>query len=207
MSLETFMPVTVGARPDHGFDSPLGLLSDCHRRIERFLNVLSRVLTETGGGALDARQRHGLQSATEYFSTAAPRHTQDEEHSLFPLMRRSSDPEVAAAMARLDALEADHREAETAHTEVDQLCRCWLRVGTLTPAEAGRLGSLLRALAELYRRHIAVEDQEVFPLAGRALSAGELAAVGQEMARRRGLSVDHARASPSPTRVDQEDRL
>ena len=37
------MPVRIGGRPEHGFDEPLGLLSDCHRRIERFLGVLAAV--------------------------------------------------------------------------------------------------------------------------------------------------------------------
>ena len=38
------MPIQLGAAPEHGFDSPLGLLSDCHRRIERFLEQLLRVV-------------------------------------------------------------------------------------------------------------------------------------------------------------------
>ena len=31
------MLVKIGQPVDHGFDAPLGLLSDCHRRIEKFL--------------------------------------------------------------------------------------------------------------------------------------------------------------------------
>ena len=37
-----------------------------------------------------------------------------------------------------------------------------------------------------YARHIAIEDNEVFPLAGRVLSQDQLAQVGREMAQRRG---------------------
>jgi hypothetical protein len=44
------MPITLGAKPDHGFDHPLGLLSDCHRRIEGFLDVLVRVTDRARGG-------------------------------------------------------------------------------------------------------------------------------------------------------------
>ena len=33
-------PLQIGAAPDHDFDEPLGLLSDCHRRIEHFLDIL-----------------------------------------------------------------------------------------------------------------------------------------------------------------------
>ena len=27
--------ITLGTKPDRSFDEPLGLMSDCHRRIER----------------------------------------------------------------------------------------------------------------------------------------------------------------------------
>ena len=43
----------------------------------------------------------------------------------------------------------------------------------------------LVALERLYRRHIKVEDEEVFPAASRVLSAADLEAVGREMAGRR----------------------
>ena len=33
------MPIQIGQGADHSFDEPLGLLSDCHRRIEQFLGV------------------------------------------------------------------------------------------------------------------------------------------------------------------------
>jgi hemerythrin-like domain-containing protein len=183
------MPIKLGARPDHGFDQPLGLLSDCHRRIERFLDSMIRVLDETGGGALSQAQRDGLEKALAYFATAAPRHTADEEQSLFPRLRQSADPAVAQALAKLDALEADHREAEAGHWAVDRLCRRWLEGKSLPAPEAKRLGELLHGLREMYRRHIAVEDRELFPLAGRVLSPAELAEVGADMARRRGLEA------------------
>jgi hypothetical protein len=47
----------------------------------------------------------------------------------------------------------------------------------------------LAELREIYTHHIAVEDREVFPLAGRVLDAQQLAQVGREMAQRRGLAV------------------
>ena len=42
------MAVQLGAKPEHSFDEPLGLLSDCHRRIEKFLDVMIRVLERSG---------------------------------------------------------------------------------------------------------------------------------------------------------------
>jgi hypothetical protein len=37
------MAIQIGQRPDHDFHEPLGLLSDCHRRIEHFLRVFIAV--------------------------------------------------------------------------------------------------------------------------------------------------------------------
>jgi hemerythrin-like domain-containing protein len=181
------MPVTIGAPREHGFDEPLGLLGDCHRRIERFLDVMIRVVERAAGRALVREEREALETALRYFDMAAPRHTHDEEESLFPRMRASDDPVVRQAMARIDALEADHRQAEAMHAEAEKLCRRWLDVGPLPTADVERLKRILGELRATYARHIAVEDNEVFPLAQRVLSEDQLAQVGREMAGRRGI--------------------
>jgi hemerythrin-like domain-containing protein len=60
------------------------------------------------------------------------------------------------------------------------------------------LAALLGDLRETYRRHIALEDDEIFPLAGRALSADEIARVGHEMAVRRGLDPERLPSAVRP---------
>src|SRR5690606_29363620 len=109
------MLVKIGGPVDHGFDAPLGLLSDCHRRIERFLEVLITIADARRGAELSPSDRDALSAALQYFRTAAPRHSADEEESLFPRLRASTHPEARAALARLEALEADHRVAEDHH--------------------------------------------------------------------------------------------
>lgn len=181
------MLVKIGGPVDHGFDAPLGLLSDCHRRIERFLEVLVTIADARRGAELSAADQNALTAALKYFRTAAPRHSADEEESLFPRLRSSDDPAAKAALARLDALEADHRVAEDHHDAVNLICERWLRMGTLRASDARNLREHLAALERLYRRHIAVEDQELFPAAGQALDAADLEAVGREMAARRNV--------------------
>jgi hypothetical protein len=88
----------------------------------------------------------------------------------------------------VEALEQDHVRAGENHGEVDRLGHEWLSAGTLPPGAADRLSSLLAELSDLYRAHIAVEEQAVFPLADRSLTAPERVAIGVEMAARRGLS-------------------
>jgi hemerythrin-like domain-containing protein len=181
------MLVKIGGPVDHGFDAPLGLLSDCHRRIERFLEVLVAIADARRGAELSAPDRDALRAALQYFRTAAPRHSADEEESLFPRLRSSNDPAAREALARLDALEAEHRVAEDHHDAVHLLGERWLRIGTLRAGDARSLREHLAALERLYRHHIAIEDRELFPAAGQALNAADLEAVGREMAARRNV--------------------
>jgi len=179
------MPVVIGQKPDHGFDHPVGLLTDCHRRVERFLGVLVELGGKLEGSQLDESQRQSLSTALRYFREAAPKHTADEEESLFPRLRRSSQPEAAAALAEMERLEADHRHVAPMHAEVDLLASKWLADAALPAAEAARFKHLTLTLAELYREHIRVEEDYVFPIAAKALDTEALMAVGREMAARR----------------------
>ena len=77
------MPVAIGTE-ESTFANPIGLLSDCHRRIERFLQALLTVTTQVEGGSLDAEHRSAVEAAVQYFRQAAPKHTADEEEDLFP---------------------------------------------------------------------------------------------------------------------------
>jgi hemerythrin-like domain-containing protein len=180
------MRITIGTRPDHGFDEPLGLLSDCHRRIEHFLQILTTIVDrDAAGGSLDAAHRMQLEAALRYFATAAPKHTADEEQSLFPRLRASDDPAAAQALATVARLERDHGEADAHHRAVDALVRQWLERGVLDLDAASDLRARLSALNAIYREHIGVEDRELFPTAARVLSAEQVREIGSEMAARR----------------------
>lgn len=176
----------LGHGPDHSFDEPLGLLADCHRRIELFLELLLRAVREHAGAPLDTRAAEAIRIAQQYFAKAAPKHTADEEESLFPRLR------VAAATRGVECgaisrLEGDHERAGQLHAKVDGLLDAWLRDGSLSCERFTELASMLAILRELYREHIHIEEADVFPLAGALLSPAELSAVGSEMRERRGL--------------------
>ena len=179
------MPIQVGRRPDHDVDQPLGLLSDCHRRIEHFLEVLVAIDRHFAGGQLTPAQHGELDTALTYFATAAPKHTADEEESLFPRLRETPDAAAGQALEVLARLERDHDEAEQHHRTVDTLGRRWLADGSLEPVAARALRAHLAALEAIYQRHIDIEDRELFPAAARLLSTNQLTAVGREMVARR----------------------
>ncbi|HWB53699.1 MAG TPA: hemerythrin domain-containing protein [Tepidisphaeraceae bacterium] len=184
------MPVKLGSRPEHGFDQPLELLSDCHRRIENFLEILQRVLDEAAGRPLNEQQQRAVEISLEYFRTATPRHTADEEESLFPLLRQSGDPGAEAAIEIVQALEREHAAADVQHAEVEFWYRRWMEFGSLAAPQVRKLARVLEELRKMYERHIDIEDHEIFPLAGRVLDSEQLSELGAQMAERRGLSYD-----------------
>jgi len=182
------MPIVIGARAE-SFANPLGLLTDCHRRIEMFLRALLAVAGQSSDGTLTAEQRDALEKSLAYFRDAAPKHTADEEQSLFPRMRRVESAEVHDALAQVEALEREHRVADELHARVDKIGRQWLATGSLLPAELASLRTALAELKKIYDRHIAIEDEQVFPLAKKVLAPEEQKAVGEEMAARRGAKT------------------
>ncbi len=177
------MPVQIGGKT-HSFREPTGLLSDCHRRIEMFLGSLVRV-AELVEKPLDADARTAMETSLRYFREAAPKHTADEEESLFPRLRRMHNPEVDTLLGTLDPLERDHRRADSLHAQVDRLGRKCLSAESLSREDATEFAQAVTQLASIYKEHIRIEDELVFPVAGKVLSAEEKAAIADEMAARR----------------------
>ncbi len=194
------MAIQIGQKPSPTFQQPLELLSDCHRRIESFLRALILVAEQAQGGALNSQQREGLETALRYFREAAPKHTADEEESLFPRMRELDSASVSGALEKIKALEADHEMANRGHGFVEQLGQKWLKENSLSPDELAALTETLNKLQQTYVRHIEIEDKEIFPLAASVLDEKQLAEVGREMASRRGQAFvrDWKNLPPKP---------
>jgi hemerythrin-like domain-containing protein len=184
------MPITLGTKPDSGFDDPFGLLSDCHRRIERFMGLLSTLSIQFEGQRLTSEAAEAITTVLRYFRDAAPKHTQDEEESLFPRVRARGCTAAQRILLRVRELEQDHHDATAWHAELDALGCRWVSHGTLNEDEFERLQDLVAMLHRLYHEHIEVEDQYVFPAARSLLSRDEILEMGREMARRRGLRFD-----------------
>lgn len=184
------MPVSLGQQGQPGFDRPLDLMSDCHRRIESFLALFGRVLDRYASGDPDEEGANALRTAQRYFREGAPRHTEDEEHSLFPRLRELERDDLRELLEAADRLERQHDEAERLHALVDACVDRWLDAGRLPAADAKAMASDLEALDRLYTEHIAFEDTVLFPAAARALGAEALRRIGEEMAARRGRKID-----------------
>ena len=182
------MPVQIGAKA-HNFTDPTGLLSDCHRRVEMFLGMLQAVGEVIDQSATRETSRAALESALRYFGEAAPKHTADEEDSLFPRLRQLDHPEIHSAFSALDKLECDHRWAMSLHDKVERLGAQYLSIGKLSDDEIAEFRSSVASLAAMYKEHIRVEEELIFPMAARVLSDTEKTAIGIEMAGRRQVKL------------------
>ena len=176
------MPVQIGAKLDRNFDDPLGMLCDCHRRIERFLRVLCEVAQRAQGRALSDEEQDAVRGALRYFREGGARHNRDEEDSLFPRLRQAGAPDDLRAV---EALEHEHADAGALHATMDRLYKQWMTRGELPDAEQRELLRATRQLEPLYATHIAMEETVVFPHAAKVLDAAAIAAIGAEFRARR----------------------
>lgn len=177
------MGIQIGAKPDAGFDDPIGMLKDCHRRIEQFLHVLCLVVERAPERPLSEEEAAAVQSALHYFRVGGQRHTADEEESLFPRMR--AEQTTASALKEIQALETDHREADDLHAAVEKLYTSWLERRALSTEELQRLRKATERLRQLYEGHIRIEENLVFPRAAEGLDGAALAQIGEEFRARR----------------------
>jgi hemerythrin-like domain-containing protein len=175
------MAIQIDAKPDSGFNDPIGMLKDCHRRIESFLGILCVVVDRAQGRSLNSEERDAVKAALQYFRTGGHRHTADEEGSLFPRLRESD----AGSLAEIDRLEGDHREANDLHGSIERLYSEWIASGELRSYDALQLKVLNERLKRLYSDHIHVEETIVFVRAVQVLDSHAIAAIGTEFRFRR----------------------
>ena len=173
------MGIQIGAKPDSGFDDPLGMLKDCHRRIEHFLSILCVVAERAQNRSLNDEEAAAASAALSYFRTGGQRHTADEEESLFPRLVAVEE------FSQLDRLEHDHDEAGRLHAEVEAIYQLWISASALAEADSRRLLSATGRLRDLYQAHIQVEDNIVFPRAAEILDKNAIRAIGEEFRARR----------------------
>lgn len=176
------MAVQIGAKPDSGFDDPIGMLTDCHRRIEHFLQILCLVADKAAGRGMTDGETAAVEASLQYFRMGGQRHSADEEESLFPRLRTVCGGEKSG---EIDGMEDDHQVARALHAGVEQFYESWMKSGLLHKHDQEKLTSMMRQLERLYLQHIRIEEQVVFPLAAKVLDAETIAQMGAEFRARR----------------------
>lgn len=177
------MTVQIGAKPDSGFEDPIGMLTDCHRRIEHFIDVLTMVAERAKDRALNDEEASAVVAALEYFQVGGARHSADEEESLFSRLGGRTGED---AIVEIDGLKQDHQIAGSLHAEVEMYYRKWISKQSLDTVDWQALSLAAKKLKALYAVHIQVEEQVVFPHASKTLDEETLQLIGQEFKNRRG---------------------
>jgi hemerythrin-like domain-containing protein len=177
------MTVQIGAKPDSGFEDPIGMLTDCHRRIEHFIDVLCLVAESAKHRALNDDEARAVEAALEYFRVGGARHNADEEESLFPRLGGRTGED---SLVELEGLKEDHEVALSLHSNIESLYRKWIADRMLDTVDWQALSVATTKLKALYAVHIQVEEQVVFPLASKTLGEATLELIGQEFKSRRG---------------------
>src|ERR1035437_4282242 len=185
------MAIQIGGKPDSGFDNPIGMMKDCHRRIKHFLHILCLVAERGHARSLTGEERSAVQAALQYFHVGGERHTADEEESLFPRLRGEL---TTGNLEEIDCLESDHKHAADLHASVDRLYAAWISAAMLEPGDQQRLLSQTRQLKQLYAEHIQIEETIVFPRAEQVLDGKALAAMESEFIARQKMARNHSRS-------------
>lgn len=135
------MTLGIGRRLDCGSRERQRLLSDCHRRIEHFLEVVSAVDAGVVGRPLTPERRRAVAGALRQFAVCAARRPLDQHEG---------------------HLEHDDEEADEHHARIARLARQWLGDDGLTVDRAAELRHRLARLRMLYVRHLALERDASF---------------------------------------------
>lgn len=182
------------------FTNPLGLLVHCHERIEGQLDTLCRAAEVLRSGDLKSIPRAfaAIDAACKHFAIAGVKHTEDEEESLFPRLRKHGGSGGEEALAAVTELESQHRTAEQMHQQFDEFVLTLPRDGSADRRELDCFSDMAAELMAFYRPHIFMENNMVFPIAGRVLPAAEIHALGEEMRARRQDILQGTVSKPVP---------
>jgi hemerythrin-like domain-containing protein len=168
------------AGPAAGFDEPFELLSACHDRVRQRLDLLGRLLTHLQARGSDAAARSAADDVLRYFDIAAPHHHEDEERHLVPRLLASGEVPCMEAAQRLLA---DHAAIRTAWAQLRPL------LVSLEPQQLAALSSATHTFIALHEPHLLLEDTLVYPAVQSRLGPADQAAMGREMAARRGAPL------------------
>ena len=177
------MTATIGFRsPGAGFEEPVEMWLACHQRVRRFAALLERLRRHVQQSGADEEAQQAAASIRRYFNEAAPRHHEDEEVDLFPLLHeRYAEPD-RHVLEVLERIEREHLTMADRWRGIDVV---------LARISAGEQAELdeheVRAFANAYDRHIDDEEQVLLPALQRLLSTADWTAIGHSMAQRRGV--------------------
>ncbi|MGZ9099244.1 MAG: hemerythrin domain-containing protein [Brevundimonas sp.] len=169
---------------------PLNWLFAEHYRHRQLCRLIERV--GTAPLLLDEEAREIL----AFLRHDMPLHVIDEEDDLFPLLRRRCQP-ADELDAVLGALAAEHRnDLEHARALIAVLERSL--IDRQAPGQDLETRRLFTDFAQHERRHIALENAVVLPIARLRLTTADLRSLSTRLAARRGVLLERPDTGAAP---------
>jgi len=164
-------------------------LDNTHQEIQTQIKLLHALVDAIENEGLNQANRAQARRVLDYFNGEARQHHLDEEKHIFPALLVSQDAEIVQATEHLIQ---DHGWLE----------ENWIQIAPSLEAATGgnlwfdtaELRHALDVFEALYLDHILLEESIAYPEAKRRLAALDTAGMGREMAKRRAIKSDEARA-------------
>jgi carbonic anhydrase/hemerythrin-like domain-containing protein len=131
-------------------------------------------------------EEEAARAALAFIAHDLPLHILDEEEDFFPLLRRRCAPEDMIENV-LGVLSADHTADLATAADVRRLLERSLRETCALGIDPGAQRAL-KAFSDQERRHLTLENAVVLPIARLRIGEGDLKALGERLAARRGAA-------------------
>ncbi|HZP22113.1 MAG TPA: hemerythrin domain-containing protein [Terriglobales bacterium] len=161
-------------------EDAVDLLTGCHDRIRHFTGVAVKL-----AHALDAPRDEVVQAAAgvhRYYTVSLPLHEADEEQTLRPRLDAIENEKLHHALAAMSYQ----------HLAIDDLLERLLPLLVLVrnnpdalAAAGGEMCSITKALDEIFRAHLQMEEEVIFPAIRSALPQAMQSEMLNEMQERR----------------------
>ncbi len=146
------------AKPQSKSEDAVDLLTGCHQRIRHFTDVAVKLAHAQGATPDEVAQ--AAAAVHRYYSVSLPLHEADEDQTLRPQMRSVADEDVQHALLAMS----------DQHQAIDELIERLLPLLVLVkndPEIIGEVGgemcSITKALDEIFRAHLQMEEEVIFP--------------------------------------------
>lgn len=151
---------------------PIKSLAEDHAVISRALEALDGYLRRVAEGAPAEPAELG-RFATFFSQFADLNHHEKEEDLFLPALQGAG---LAWESTTLQSVRSDHRQERYLVRELND---SWPREGDWTAENRRHVDSIGQAYVEFQRRHIALEEEELMPLAKRLLDDKQLVELGK----------------------------
>src|SRR5664280_1181534 len=173
-------------------EDAVDLLVGCHQRIRHFTGVAVKLAHAQGAAPEEIAQ--AAAGVHRYYSVSLPLHEADEDQTLQSRLRAVADEQVRHALLAMG----------DQHQAIDELIERLLPLLVLvtnnpdTLAEVGgEMCSITKALEEIFRAHLQMEEEIIFPAIRQALPESTRAEILREMQERRKQGSGTRGSSPS----------